>query len=139
MGVSRTSDRPGQSGVIPYRVREGTIEVLLITSSTRKRWIIPKGKVEPTLTSRESALKEAYEEAGVRGRTHPIPLGAYPHDTPPGTTLVEVFAMEVKTTLPTWPESERRIREWVPLGEARARVMEPELKTLLDQLAELIY
>ena len=35
-----------QSGVIPYRIQEGKIEILLITSLKKKRWIIPKGIIE---------------------------------------------------------------------------------------------
>ena len=31
-----------QSGVIPYRIEDGQIEVMLITSSASKRWVIPK-------------------------------------------------------------------------------------------------
>jgi 8-oxo-dGTP pyrophosphatase MutT (NUDIX family) len=56
-----------QSGAVPFRVRDGTIEVLLITSLTSGRWIIPKGIIEPPLSSAASAAQEAFEEAGVRG------------------------------------------------------------------------
>ena len=58
-----------QSAVIPYRLTQQietgppSVEVLLITSRKRKRWVIPKGIVEPKLSPLESALKEAYEEA----------------------------------------------------------------------------
>ena len=38
-----------QSAVIPYRERNGAIEVLMITSRKRKRWVIPKGVREPEL------------------------------------------------------------------------------------------
>jgi 8-oxo-dGTP pyrophosphatase MutT (NUDIX family) len=54
--------------VIPYRIRDGKIEVMLITSSTRKRWIIPKGMIEPDMTPQDSAAKEAWEEAGIIGQ-----------------------------------------------------------------------
>ena len=32
-----------QSGVIPFRMVHGEIEVLLITTNSRKHWTIPKG------------------------------------------------------------------------------------------------
>ena len=54
-----------QSGAVPFRIRDGAIEVLLITSQTSGHWIIPKGIVEPELSSAASAAQEAYEEAGV--------------------------------------------------------------------------
>lgn len=132
-------DFPAQSGIIPYRTRQGQIEVLLVTSNTRKRWIIPKGKVEPDLTSRASALKEAYEEAGVRGRVRPVPFGYYLHDSPQEAAMIEVFLMEVETVLPSWPEADRRERRWMPLREARDHVLEPGLKQLFNELAEMIY
>ena len=52
-----------QSAVIPYRLtdRTGTdfsaVEILLITSRKRKRWVIPKGIVEPYLSPLESATR----------------------------------------------------------------------------------
>ena len=61
-----TSQSFKQSAVVPYRLVKNEIEVLLIT--TRKgRWIIPKGIIEPELSAAESAAKEALEEAGVKG------------------------------------------------------------------------
>ena len=69
-----------QSGVIPYRRREELVEALLITSSDGRRWGIPKGVVEPNLTSAESAAKEAFEEAGIRGRIHPESIGTYSYE-----------------------------------------------------------
>lgn len=128
-----------QSGILPYRTRNGELEVLLVTSSTRKRWIIPKGHIEPNMTSRDSAAKEAYEEAGVRGRVHRVPLGRYEHDSPQEAAIVEVYLMEVDAELPVWPESHRRERRWMRLPEARDHVLEPGLKQLLNQLAELMY
>lgn len=137
--MSACNGKPPQSGIIPYRLRDGQIEVLLITSNTRGRWIIPKGNVEPDLSSRDSARKEAYEEAGVRGRVNPVPLGSYQHDARPEPLLVEVYVMEVETVLPRWPEADSRERQWMPLNDASKRVLEPGLKQLLAELAELIY
>jgi 8-oxo-dGTP pyrophosphatase MutT (NUDIX family) len=60
-----------QSGVIPYRIENGQIEVMVITSSTGKRWVIPKGLIEPDMTPQDSAAKEAWEEAGLLGKVFP--------------------------------------------------------------------
>ena len=128
-----------QSGILPYRTRNGEIEVLLVTSSTRKRWIIPKGHIEPNMTARDSAAKEAYEEAGVRGRVQHVPLGRYRHDSPQEPAVVEVYLMVVETMLAAWPEAHRRERRWMRLHEARDHILETGLKQLLDHLAELIY
>ena len=80
-----------QSGVIPYRVENGQIQLMVITSRGRKRWIIPKGVIEKDLSPAESAVKEAFEEAGIRGRVSEIPLGEYQYQKWGGTCTVQVF------------------------------------------------
>ena len=126
-----------QSGIIPYRltVREGeetaTREVLLITSRKRKRWVIPKGIVESGLTPQGSAIKEAYEEAGIRGHVSPTACGVYFYEKWQGTCRVEVFLLEVTEMLTDWPEAALRDREWMTIEEAANRVREKELKQLL--------
>jgi predicted NUDIX family NTP pyrophosphohydrolase len=66
-----------QAGVIPYRILDDKIQVLLMTSREMGRWIIPKGNINGEAPSK-AAGREAYEEAGVKGTiTSPIPLGIY--------------------------------------------------------------
>jgi predicted NUDIX family NTP pyrophosphohydrolase len=128
-----------QAGVIPFRKREGRVEVLLITSRTAGRWIIPKGNLEPHLNARESAAQEAYEEAGVLGQLQFVSLGSYTHGVPPETQVVKVFLMEVTRELRAWPERDQRLRKWMSIREARAAISEDGLKPMLDELAELMY
>ena len=127
-----------QTGVVPYRKREGKLEVLLITSRTRRRWIIPKGNLEPDLTMREAAAEEAYEEAGVRGAVSTERLGTYEHGIPPGTKRVALFLMEVEEELARWPEDHERQRRWLSLEEASRRFFEDELRQLVVQAGEVI-
>ena len=124
-----------QSAVIPYReCREG-IEVLLISSRKRKRWVVPKGVKEPDLSPQESAAKEALEEAGIQGSVSASAMGNYQYEKWGGTCTVDVFAMRVQNVLEHWEESYRD-REWVSLEEAVRRVKEPELKRLLKRLPD---
>lgn len=125
-----------QSGVLPYRFQSGRLEVLLVTSRTRRRWIIPKGHVEPGLSAAASAAKEAYEEAGVRGRVRLVPLGTYEHDRAPSPSCVEVYVMEVLEELPGWPEATGRKRRWLPPSAAAAAVLEPGLRHLIQVFDE---
>src|SRR5438552_861734 len=62
-----------QAGAIPIR----NSEICLITSSSGKRWVIPKGCLEPGKTVGDIALQEAWEEAGLRGTLRPQPVGSY--------------------------------------------------------------
>ena len=133
-----------QSGVIPYRLvvsansRQPAIEVLLITSRKRKRWVIPKGIVEPDMSPQESAVKEALEEAGIEGQVSETPIGMYLYPKWNGICRVDVFPFEVATILSDWEEAEQRSREWVSLEEAAHRVWEDELKTLFRKLPQVI-
>ena len=125
-----------QSGVIPYRVVDGSFEILLITSRRRGRWIIPKGIVELELTAAESACKEAAEEAGVVGSVSAAPVGEYQYQKWGGECTVQVFALEVHTVSDTWPEATTRERQWMPLDDAAQAVREPELQQLILTLPE---
>ena len=124
-----------QSAVIPYRERGEEIEVLMITSRKRKRWVLPKGVKELDLSPQDSAAKEAFEEAGIEGLVSEGPIGSYQYDKWGGTCTVEVFTMNVQKVLDEWEESYRD-REWVSLAEAMGRVSEPELKRILQRLPE---
>jgi phosphohistidine phosphatase len=120
-----------QSAVIPFRQVPSGMEVLLITSRKKRRWIVPKGVVEPDLTPAESAAKEAHEEAGVQGRVLPDPLGTYEHEKWGGTCVVEVYAMAVERVQDRWAE-DFRDRVWVDPAEAARRVREPVLKRMIE-------
>ncbi len=124
-----------QSAVIPYRERGEEIEVLMVTSRKRKRWVLPKGVKELDLSPQDSAAKEALEEAGIEGLVSEGPIGSYQYDKWGGTCTVEVFTMSVQKVLDEWEESYRD-REWVSLEEAMGRVSEPELKRILQRLPE---
>ncbi len=123
-----------QSGVIPYRIENGEIEVMLITSSTGKRWVIPKGLIEPDMTPQDSAAKEAWEEAGLLGKVFPDLLGTYEYQKSGYTCQVEVFLLEVQAVLEIWPEASKRKRQWVSIPKAIKRVNEQELKQILADL-----
>lgn len=119
-----------QAGAVPLRRRKGRAEVLLVTTRGKGRWIVPKGVVDPGTTPAESAVLEAWEEAGVRGRLTPEPLGSYQYEKWGGTCTVAMFALEVSEVSDSWPEPERK-RRWVRVEKAAALVEEPGLKAIL--------
>jgi 8-oxo-dGTP pyrophosphatase MutT (NUDIX family) len=111
---------------------------MLITSRKRKRWVIPKGIIEPHLLPHDSAAQEAWEEAGIRGRVSQTPLGTYQYHKWGGTCRVRVFLLQVEEMLETWPEADLRDRQWFNIDEAAKRVDEAELKQMLLALPELL-
>ena len=126
-----------QSAVIPFRRRNGQLEVLLITSSSNKRWVIPKGVNEPELSPRRSAAQEALEEAGIEGAVSRKSIGTYVYEKWGGLCCVQVFTMAVEVIHDKWLESSRR-RRWLHLDEAVRRVDEPGLKRLLRSLPGVV-
>ncbi|MEX0281919.1 MAG: NUDIX hydrolase [Arenibacterium sp.] len=67
-----------QVAALCHRGEGGKREYLLITSRDTRRWIIPKGWPVRGLDSHEAALKEAWEEAGVKtGNANRRPEGSY--------------------------------------------------------------
>ncbi len=127
-----------QSSVIPYRRQNGEIEILLITSIKKKKWIIPKGYVEFNLSAFESAKKEAMEEAGVLGTNETIELGAYESHKQMGNRHIKVFAMEVTKILDDYPDKPVRKRKWVKAQEAAQIIDIPEVSSMLLSLINKI-
>jgi phosphohistidine phosphatase len=126
-----------QSAVIPFRRAGDELEILLITSRKKRRWVIPKGVKEPELSAAESAAKEALEEAGILGRVYPAPVGNYQYRKWGDVCSVLVFAMLVQEVLERWDEPFRD-REWLSVAEAAARTEEAALKAMILSLAETL-
>lgn len=117
-----------QAGVIP--VRDGL--VCLVTSRSRKRrWVIPKGRIERGQTPPDAAVAEAWEEAGLVGTVRPAPIGTYRYTKFDRPHLVTVYLLDVVEVLDQWPEQGQRAREWVSVEVAVGRVDEPGLRALL--------
>jgi 8-oxo-dGTP pyrophosphatase MutT (NUDIX family) len=127
-----------QSGVIPFRREEGEVQILLITSRSRKRWVIPKGIIEPELSPQESAQKEAFEEAGITGKIINGTVGKYTYKKWGGTCTVQVYLLEVDEIFDDWPEAFFRTREWKSVKEASERVDEKELKKIIQAVPRYI-
>lgn len=127
-----------QSAALPYRVGNAGLEVLLITSVKRKRWIIPKGIVEPDLGPVESARMEARQEAGVEGVVSAESLGSYQHQKWGGVCTIEVFPLRVSGLTEVWPEGNVRERKWLPPAEAVELVDNDGLRRIIAGLAETL-
>jgi 8-oxo-dGTP pyrophosphatase MutT (NUDIX family) len=131
-----------QAGVIAYRIRDGKVQVLLMTSRDTGRWIIPKGNINGRSTSSKAAQREAYEEAGVRGAiASSIPLGIYTYfkkleSGEARAATVEVYLLRIKEQLKKWPERGERKLSWVTTKEAVGLVEEPGVVPLLRRLME---
>src|SRR5690349_14826029 len=66
-----------QFAALPYRMRDKDLEILLITTRKKRRWSVPKGWLIRRSTPQETAVIEAYEEAGVRGKVGKEQIGRF--------------------------------------------------------------
>ena len=122
-----------QAAVIPYRIRKDRIEVALVTTSTGKGWIVPKGTVDAGERPRQAAIREAEEEAGLRGVVARKPVGRYVHPKGNSVRRVDVYAMRVTSVLEHWLEDRFRRRRWMRVPDA-AECLREELLPMLQRL-----
>ena len=127
-----------QGAAICYRDgQDGQRQILLITSLDSGRWVIPKGNVGRGESTRDAAVREAREEAGLIGKASKKPIGYYTYlkareDLP---CIVDVYPLKVKGVLDDYPEKGRRALAWMSVQEAVRAVDEPELKGLLAKIS----
>ncbi len=124
------ASQPGairQAAAIPVRAGQ----VCLVTSSSGKRWVVPKGCMEPGKTAGELALQEAWEEAGLVGVLQPEPVGSYLYEKFGNSYYVVVFLMLVTESAADWPERTLRKRAWLRPSQALARVEDVGLRELI--------
>ena len=122
---------PAQASAVPYRAAAGGVEFCLITSLTSGRWGFPKGLIDPGETPAQAALKEAYEEAGLRGLIVGNPLGEYQYAKWGSLLTVTTFLMEVSQAEAVWLEADRRQRQWATAEEADRMLDRRHLARLL--------
>jgi 8-oxo-dGTP pyrophosphatase MutT (NUDIX family) len=116
------------------------LEILLITTLTSRRWLVPKGWPVDGCSPSECAALEAFEEAGVVGTASPQVIGSFDHlkrRKAGGAILchVDVFALEVERQRRTWPEKALRETHWCSVEEAMARVSDTGLRRLIAKFA----
>lgn len=121
-------------GALCWRQTAQGLAVLLVTTRSRNRWIIPKGRPVANLTAAETAAREAWEEAGVLGRINAEPLGMALR--PRGGAgaapeTLQVHALAVEEVLNDFPEAGLRLRLWLPPDAAAARLEAPDLARLI--------
>ena len=127
-----------QAGAICLRQINGreTAEVLLIASLRNGRWGIPKGHVEPGETSRDTAEREAFEEAGIKGTAMERVVGSfiYSKDRSPVRYRVAIHLVDVRAIVRDFPEKDRRKMKWVPIDIAHREVAQVPLGEIIRDL-----
>jgi 8-oxo-dGTP pyrophosphatase MutT (NUDIX family) len=109
-------------GVIPFDVNNGRLAIMFVTSQKRGRWILPKGNLEEKESHKQGCKREAFEEAGVKGKLlkdYPI-TAVISKTTSAGLENVAVtyYPLLVVEQFDDWPEKAKRERHWALLQDA---------------------
>jgi 8-oxo-dGTP pyrophosphatase MutT (NUDIX family) len=118
------------------------LEILVVTTRQSRRWIVPKGWPIKRLTPSKSAAREAFEEAGVRGKIGARAIGNFRYKKTAGQTdadpdyEVKIFPLLVKRQSASWPEYGQRVVQWVDPEKAISLIREPELKSIVAKFAK---
>ncbi|MGJ5206298.1 NUDIX domain-containing protein [Bradyrhizobium sp. HKCCYLR20261] len=145
------------AGVLAFRRRGGTLEVLLVhpggpfwRNKDAGAWSIPKGEFGAGETAEAVARREFAEELGTELSAPLIALGEIKQR---GGKVVEAFAAETDLDAEAivsndfeleWPPRSGRLQRfpevdraaWFDLAEARARI-NPAQAALIDRLVEI--
>ncbi|KAI8098617.1 NUDIX hydrolase domain-like protein [Halteromyces radiatus] len=93
---------------------------LLITSSNKNNdnWVLPKGGWEEDETQAQAALRETWEEAGIKGRIT-RQLGVFEEATKKQIKAHHwIFELEIDEVCKKFPEKKKRERRWYTFEEA---------------------
>jgi hypothetical protein len=126
--------------VIAYRIQDGKVRVLLMTSRDTGRWIIPRGNIKPGVNALQGCRTGGLRGGGSQGNYYRFEpardvhllqeagLGRGPRRNGRGLSL------RVEERLKKWPERSERRLSWVSIKEAVTLVEEPGVVPLLRQL-----
>jgi 8-oxo-dGTP pyrophosphatase MutT (NUDIX family) len=124
-------------------MRGDTIRFLLVRT-TGGRWTFPKGGMESGLSHAQTAALEAFEEAGVQGRTEEAAFACYYH-RPRGWRGSESSASEFAVRAHLCevlrlgrPQEPRRHPTWFSAKKAKQRLREDRPSEAGAELAEVV-
>lgn len=129
------------AGIVP--LSSDRTQVLLIQSSSRKGWVLPKGGWEADESEVEAATREAWEEAGIHvtivrdlgtiaEMRSEAQIKKYGEHAP--KAAYKFFDGLVDKEEDVWPESHKRIRCWMGYKKAKESLAgRPELLEALER------
>lgn len=127
------------AGVVP--LSSDKKKVLLIQSTRRGGWVLPKGGWETDEgTAEEAACREAWEEAGIECKIQ-RDLGKIPDKRSPEQltahapkAIFQFYEVSVEKEATQWPEKHKRGRQWMSYQDAKdALASRPELLDALNK------
>lgn len=136
-------ERLVSAGGVVYRVRDGTVEVVLCGRREPPRWSLPKGTPDPGETLEETALREVHEETGLEPRmVGPLQSIEYwfvrPDDRVRCHKTVHFYLMESVGGDTSLHDPEFDVVEWLPAEEALRRLTYANEARVLERALAVI-
>lgn len=123
---------PTHAGGIVYRMQDGRMLFLMVTSSTSKyKWVLPKGRIEANENPQAAAVREVREEAGVTANVIK-PAGMVSYKKKGQKITVAYFVMEF--TKQTKKSTEGRDVDWVERRVAIKRLVNKDAADLVASI-----
>lgn len=137
--IRLTGKPQAQIAALPIRrSATGAPEILLVTTRTTRRWIVPKGWPMKGKKDYQAAAIEAREEAGIIGKIGKKPVGRYIYWKRKSDHFslckVTLYWLDAEQRLDDWEEYNERRSHWFSLEDAAEIVDEPGLKAALRKL-----
>jgi len=124
-----------------FRLKGDEPEFLLVRTRSG-RWTFPKGGVDDDATHADAAAREAYEEAGVKGRIEHEPFHWYFHSKRERFTsdrdVVTVQAHLCEVDRLVDPKEGHRNPTWFKADKARRRLRENRSPELAQEVVEVV-
>lgn len=131
-GLPPALDGSIQAGALPFLFKDGILHVVLVTSSSGQKWLVPKGRLERGMAMEDVALMEAAEEGGVVGV---LDSGGAEGCILEDGRILQLFPLRVSTLLPVWPERLNRRRVVLPIYRALMRIGDPGLERCVREMS----
>jgi 8-oxo-dGTP pyrophosphatase MutT (NUDIX family) len=125
-----------QAACVPFRLIGGGVEILLIRRTDEELWGIPKGMIDDGNTARQTAIIEAFEEAGLRGDLLDKDLGMFDYTKSGRHCRVRVYALHVREELAEYDEKGYRERRWFSAEAAPERAERDAVKEMIRLLID---
>lgn len=126
--------RATHAGAVAFRLQEGVVEYVIISSSTGHEWVLPKGHIEHGEKPDAAALRELREETGVVGELVK-PLGDLTFFAKGSKTRVLFYLVRAIGTVEL---TEQRSVRWLSYTLARHVLTFDEQREMLDTAQRVV-
>ena len=111
-------------GAFPFTKKKGKLYVMLVTNTSGKLWILPKGHPEPDLKNHQVAELETFEEAGVAGKI--LSKSLHKEFKRENGGMLLICPLLIEDIFDKWQEQSKRQRRLVKIKEALSLVTRKE-------------